>query len=126
MNAFLLPGGALRPVSASMRAVTMPLGMRSLSSGTPSSAGPMNFIQIGNAAVPPNSRRPNVLGWSKPTHAVATSPGLKPENMARLQWTGIVRVGVDCGVWGSLVFAGEGAQDLSKCLRRPLPKPVLW
>ena len=82
MNAFLLPGGALRPVSASMRAVTMPLGMRSLSSGTPSSAGPMNFIQIGNAAVPPNSRRPNVLGWSKPTHAVATSPGLKPENHA--------------------------------------------
>ena len=57
---------------------------------------------------------------------VGRVPGSKPENMARLQWTGIVRVGMDCGVWGSLAFAGEGAQEVSKYLRRPLRNPVLW
>ena len=65
-----------------MRTLLMPGGMSNGCSGTSFSAVRMKSIQIGSAALAPNSPRPSEPKSSKPTQQLATSLALKPVNQA--------------------------------------------
>ena len=65
-----------------MRTVTIPSGGGISLCRTPASASFMYAIHIGSAALAPVSRFPSGRNSSNPIQAVATRPGLNPENQA--------------------------------------------